>query len=123
MWTRLSQSFSSIAALCPQSTNHDPSHPSDFDFNSEFDLEDINDQDNGNDFEKILKKTQPEFTTIYEYLENLEGVIFTRLTGSGSCLFSVFEKQEQVETAKINFSKKFPQLWKTTSENNLLNIF
>ena len=108
---------------CPTSNMYNSFVESDFDFNSEFDLEDINDQDNGNDFEKILKKTQPEFTTIYEYLENLEGVIFTRLTGSGSCLFSVFEKQEQVETAKINFSKKFPQLWKTTSENNLLNIF
>ena len=108
---------------CSTKKMYDLFQPSDFDYNAEFDLEEINDQDSGNDFEKILKKTQPEFTTIYEYLENLEGVIFTRLTGSGSCLFSVFEKQEQVETAKINFSKKFPQLWKTTSENNLLNIF
>ncbi len=96
---------------------------SDFDYNSEFDLEEINDHDNGNDFEKILKKTQPEFTKIYDYLENLDGVIFTRLTGSGSCLFSVFEKKEDVERAKINFSKDFPGLWNIITENNLLNIF
>ena len=96
---------------------------SDFDYNSELDLEDINDQDNGNDFEKIVKKTQPEFTTIYDYLENLERVIFTRLTGSGSCLFSVFEKKEDAENAKVRFSKDFPKLWNTTTENNLINIF
>ena len=96
---------------------------SDFDYNSEFDLEDMNDQDNGNDFEKIIRKIEPEFTRIYDYLENLEGVIFTRLTGSGSCLFSVFEKKEDADNAKVNFSKDFPTLWNTTSENNLLNIF
>ncbi len=96
---------------------------SDIDFNPEFDLEDINDQDNGNDFEKILRKIEPEFIRIYDYLENLEGVIFTRLTGSGSCLFSVFEKKEYAQNAKNNFSKDFPTLWSTTSENNLLNIF
>ena len=96
---------------------------SDFDYNPEYDLEDINDHDNGNDFEKILKKIQPEFNRIYDYLENLEGAIFTRLTGSGSCLFSVFEKKENAEVAKINFSKQFPELWNTTTENNLLNLF
>ena len=96
---------------------------SDFDYNAEFDLDDINDQDNGNDFEKILKKIQPEFTTIYDYLVNLEGTIFTRLTGSGSCLFSVFEKKQDAENAKNNFNKDFPELWNITTENNLLSIF
>ena len=96
---------------------------SDFDYNSELDLEDINDQDNGNDFEKILLKSQPEFKKIYDYLENLQGVIFTRLTGSGSCLFSVFEKKEDSENAKIKFRTSYPTLWNTTAENNLINIF
>ncbi len=96
---------------------------SDFDYNLEFDLEEINDQDNGNDFEKILKKIEPEYTKIYDYLENLDGVIFTRLTGSGSCLFSVFEKKEDAQNAKINFSRDFPALWNIITENNLPNIF
>jgi len=59
----------------------------------------------------------------YDYLESLEGVIFTRLTGSGSCLFSVFEKKEDAENAKKKFSKNFPELWNTTAENNLINLF
>ena len=97
--------------------------PSDFDYNLESDLDDINDNDNGNDFEKILKKIEPQFKIIYDYLESLEGVIFTRLTGSGSCLFSVFEKKEDAENAKKKFSKNFPELWNTTAENNLINLF
>ena len=96
---------------------------SDFDYNYELDLEDINDQDNGNDFEKILKKTEPEFKKIYDYLEDLQGVVFTRLTGSGSCLFSVFEKKEDAENAKNKCSKDFPTLWSITTENNILNLF
>ena len=108
---------------CSTKTMYNSFTVSDFDYNSDFDLEDINDYDNGNDFEKILKKIQPEFTKIYDFLENLEGVIFTRLTGSGSCLFSVFEKKEDAENAKINFSKNFPKLWNITTENNLLNLF
>ena len=96
---------------------------SNFDYNIDFDLEGINDHDNGNDFEKILRKIEPEFTIIHDYLDNLDGVIFTRLTGSGSCLFSVFENKKDSESAKSNFSIKFPNLWNITAENNLLNIF
>ena len=109
--------------LCSTSKMYNAFELSDFDYNSEFDLEEINDYDNGNDFEKILKKTEPQFKIIYDYLESLDGVIFTRLTGSGSCLFSVFEKKEYAENAKKKFSKNFPGLWNTTAENNLINLF
>ena len=109
--------------ICPTKKMYNLFTSSDFDYNAEFDLEEINDQDNGNDFEKIIKKTQPEFMTIIDYLDNLEGVIFNRLTGSGSCIFSVFEKKEDAENAKNNFSKDFPTLWNIITENNLPNIF
>ena len=109
--------------ICSTKKMYNSLDAKDFDYNSEFDLVDINDQDNGNDFEKILKKTEPKFVSIYNFLENLEGVVFTRLTGSGSCLFSVFEKKEEAERAQINFNQNFPELWNVTAENNLLNIF
>ena len=73
---------------------------SDFDYNSEFDQEDINDQDSGNDFEKILKKNEPEFNSLIKYLDTIDGVIFTRLTGSGSCIFSAFENRKDAEKAQ-----------------------
>ena len=96
---------------------------SDFDYNTDFDLEEINDQDSGNDFEKILKKNEPEFLSIINFLDDLEDVIFSRLTGSGSCLYSVFEKKEHAVNAQKNFQQNFYNLWTHVSENNLTNLF
>jgi len=96
---------------------------SDIDYIPEFDLEEINDQDSGNDFEKILKKNEPEFNSIMDYLESLEGSIFSRLTGSGSCIFSVFEKKEHANSAQKKFIQKYSNLWTHVSENNLVNLF
>ena len=96
---------------------------SDFDYNIDLDLEEITDQDTGNDFEKILKKNEPEFLSTINYLDNMDGVIFSRLTGSGSCIFSVFEKKEHAENAQKKFIKKFSSLWTYVGENNLINLF
>ena len=96
---------------------------SDFDYNTEFDLEEINDQDSGNDFEIILKKNEPEFLYLINFLEDLENVIFSRLTGSGSCIYSVFEKKEHAVNAQKKFQQDFSNLWSHVSENNLTNLF
>ena len=97
--------------------------PLDFDYNAEFDLEEINDQDSGNDFEKILKKNEPEFLSIINFLEDFDDVIFSRLTGSGSCIYSVFEKKEHAVNAQKKFQQSFSNLWTHLSENNLVNLF
>ena len=102
---------------------YDSFQPSDFDYNAEFDLEEINDQDSGNDFEKILKKNQPEFLSIINFLEDFDDVIFSRLTGSGSCIYSVFEKKEHAINAQKKFQQNFSNLWTHLSENNLVNLF
>ena len=94
-----------------------------FDYNTEFDLEEINDQDSGNDFEKILKKNEPEFLSIINFLEDFDDVIFSRLTGSGSCIYSVFEKKEHAINAQKKFQQSFSNLWTHLSENNLVNLF
>ena len=93
----------------------------DFDFNSDFDLEEINDQDSGNDFEKILKNNEPEFSALINYLNTLEGVIFSRLTGSGSCVFSVFEKKEEAKQAQGQFVNDYPSLWTSVVQNNVFS--
>ncbi len=95
----------------------------DFNYNTDFDLEEINDQDSGNDFEKILKKNEPEFLSIINILEDFEDVVFSRLTGSGSCIYSVFEKKEHAINAQKNFQQSFSNLWTYVSENNLTNLF
>ena len=108
---------------CSTKKMYDSFQPSDFDYNAEFDLEEINDQDSGNDFEKILKKNEPEFLSIINFLEDFDDVIFSRLTGSGSCIYSVFEKKEHAENAQKKFQQSFSNLWTNLSENNLVNLF
>ncbi len=95
---------------------------SDYNFSIENDLEEINENDNGNDFEKIIKKIEPEFNSIFNYMNNLDGVIFTRLTGSGSCIFSVFENKINAENAKNIFLNKYPNLWAEIAENNFVKL-
>ncbi len=108
---------------CSTKKMYDLFQPSDFDYNAEFDLEEINDQDSGNDFEKILKKNEPEFLSIINFLEDFDDVIFSRLTGSGSCIYSVFEKKEHAVNAQKKFQQSFSNLWTHLSENNLVNLF
>ena len=108
---------------CSTKKMYDSFQPSDFDYNTDFDLEEINDQDSGNDFEKILKKNEPEFLSIINFLEDFDDVIFSRLTGSGSCIYSVFEKKEHAINAQKKFQQNFSNLWTHLSENNLVNLF
>ena len=108
---------------CSTKLMYDSFQQSDYDFNVDLDLEEINDQDSGNDFEKLLKKTEPQFSKIMNYLNNLDDVIFSRLTGSGSCIFSVFQNKSKAEKAQIEFNQDFPNLWSKVAENNKVNLF
>ena len=108
---------------CLTKTMYDLLQQSDFDFNADLDLEQINDQDSGNDFEKLLNNIEPQFSKIMNYLNNIDQVIFSRLTGSGSCIFSAFQKKSEAEKAQIQFNKDFPNLWSHLAENNLTNLF
>ena len=109
--------------VCSTKEMYESFKSDDLNYKKELDLEEINDDDNGNDFEKILNKNQPEFKSLITYLENLEGSIFSRVTGSGSCLFSVFEKKEHAENAKKIISNDYSHLWFETAENNNVNLF
>ncbi len=109
--------------VCSTKEMYESFSSTDLNYNSDFDLEEINDQDNGNDFEKIINKREPEFISLINYLKNLDGVIFSRITGSGSCLFSVFEDKKFAEKAKEMISHDFKELWVETAENNNVNFF
>ena len=73
-------------------------------------------------FEKVIKKLEPDFNSIYNKMDNLEDTIFTRLTGSGSCIFSVFENKLKAENAKNSFLKTYPNLWVAVAENNNIKL-
>ena len=79
----------------------------------------INEDDNGNDFESIIKKTNPEFKNLLEFLETLEENIFVRMTGSGSCCYAAFENEEYANKAQLLFNNNYPELWSAVVCNNI----
>ena len=76
--------------------------------------------DTGNDFEKVILKKNKKFKDIINFLESLDNVIFTRMTGSGSCCFATFEKKEYAIRANNLFKLNFPNLWSVVCENNFI---
>ena len=56
----------------------------------------IYEDDNINDFEKIVKNKYTEFKKIIECMESLDLTIFTRMSGTGSCYYAVFEKKNML---------------------------
>ena len=93
----------------------------DLDYNVENDYEEINEFDIGNDFEKIIIRINEEVTKILNFLKNLECVIFSRMTGTGSCCYAAFEKKKDAENAQKIFVKKYPLLWTLIVQNNTIN--
>ena len=76
----------------------------DLDYNVENDYEEINEFDIGNDFEKFIIRINEEVTQILNFFKDLEYVIFSRMTGTGSCCYAIFNKQKKVlEKNKLIF--------------------
>ena len=51
----------------------------------------------------------------------MECVIFSRMTGTGSCCYAAFDKKKDAEDAQKIFVKKYPLLWTLITENNTIN--
>lgn len=81
----------------------------------------INEHDTGNDFEKIVFNEHENFIEIYKFLNNLDNSIFSRMTGSGSCFYAVFEKKEHAILASKIFKLNYKNLWSCVAENNIIN--
>ena len=81
----------------------------------------INEDDKGNDFEKIIKKEYKEISELLIFLSHLDGVIFSRMTGSGSCCYAAFEKKEIAKKALEITSKKYNNYWIYLAENRIIN--
>ena len=69
----------------------------DLDYNVKNDYEEINEFDIGNDFEKIIIRINEEVTQILNFFKNLEYVIFSRMTGTGSCCYAAFNKKNDMQ--------------------------
>ena len=93
----------------------------DLDYNIENDYEEINEFDIGNDFEKIIIRINEEVTQILNFFKDLKYVIFSRMTGTGSCCYAAFDRKRDAENAQKIFVKKYPLLWTLITENNTIN--
>ena len=80
----------------------------------------INEEDTGNDFEKILHNNFRVVQEILDFLDNLNGTIFSRMTGSGSCCYATFETKKLANEAQVNFQSAYPELWTFVGENNTI---
>lgn len=78
----------------------------------------IREEDFGNDFNQIAINESEEYKNIFDLLENLDKSIFARMTGTGSCCYAAFEKEEHALKAMIYFKSKFPYLWSAVCENS-----
>ena len=81
----------------------------------------INEEDVENDFERIVINENPEYKKIIDYITSFDQVIFSRMTGSGSCYYAVFNKKNYALNAMSLFKLKFPELWTYVCENNFVN--
>ena len=81
----------------------------------------INEDDIGNDFEKILRNNFRVVKEILDFLDNLNETIFSRMTGSGSCCYAAFETKKLADEAQVNFQSAYPELWTFVGENNTIN--
>ena len=92
--------------------------PENLNYDTNYDTDVINDEDNGNDFEFIMEKQSKEINNLLKFMRSLQDCIFTRLTGSGSCIFSAFETQKIAEESLSMFNNRFPLIWAKVVENN-----
>lgn len=91
-------------------------------FNSELDIDEINEDDYGNDFESYIEEKYSEIYLLLKYLKELPNVIFTGLTGSGSCIFAAFDNKKNAEKSSVIFKDRFKDLWFKVVENNFRNL-
>jgi len=105
---------------CPTEEMYNEVNINELKFDLNFDTDEISEFDMGNDFELIAERKYPEISTFLKFMRGFSDVIFSRLTGSGSCIYSVFEKKNSAEKALKFFKKRFPDHWAVVAENNFL---
>jgi 4-diphosphocytidyl-2-C-methyl-D-erythritol kinase len=70
------------------------------------DINEILDQ-NKNDLEPISCKLVPEIKEIIDFLKLQNNSRFTRMSGSGATVFTIFDNKQDLESAFDNSIKKF----------------
>ena len=83
-----------------------------------YNLKKLHESDYGNDFELIVNKENKKISDLLKFLSSLEDSIFSRMSGSGSCCYVVFEDKDNAKRAFDLISKKYNDYWIYCAENN-----
>ncbi|HEU4839493.1 MAG TPA: 4-(cytidine 5'-diphospho)-2-C-methyl-D-erythritol kinase [Micavibrio sp.] len=64
-----------------------------------------------NDLQAVAESLTPAIAAARFFLETREGCLLARMTGSGSCVFGIFEDRGHCEAAQAAAHEKFPVWW------------
>ena len=64
-----------------------------------------------NDLQKIVENLHPEVTRILKNIQLQKGCCFSRMTGSGSACYGIFQNKRLTHLASKNLNKMFPNYW------------
>ena len=65
----------------------------------------------GNDLEKAAIKMYPVIENLIDSFHKTSGCLISRMSGSGSTCFGLYEKKVEAEKAKKHLLNKFPNAW------------
>lgn len=71
-------------------------------------------QTTGNDLQEAAETISPAIRAARLFLEMKNGCLLTRMSGSGSCIFGVFEDRALCADAQAQIHAKFPAWWTHT---------
>ena len=69
-----------------------------------------------NDLEKIVLNKYPKINSLKIFLETLPGLIFVRMTGSGSTIVAYFKSKKVLDVATRIFKKQYSNYWSIKSK-------
>ena len=69
-----------------------------------------------NDLEKIVLSRYPKIKILKNFLSSLAGLIFVRMTGSGSTIVAYFKSKKALDIATRIFEKQYSSYWSIKSK-------
>ncbi len=64
-----------------------------------------------NDLQKIVEKKYSKITSLIGLINDQDGCIFSRMTGSGSACYGLFKSKKTARLAMIKLKRKYPKYW------------
>ena len=69
-----------------------------------------------NDLQLVVEKKYPAIKTLIEEIGKKEGCYFSRMTGSGSACYGVFESEKVAKAALNGIKLKYPKYWSSVAK-------